>query len=120
MEKEISKFEEMPEALNYLIRKVESLAEKVGAMSCTQKNANEQSEWLDIEALCAYLPTHPAKQTVYTWVNEMSIPFYKSSKKLLFLRSEIDDWLRQGRRKNNEELRHEAAEFIRKKKGGTR
>lgn len=116
MAKTISKFDELPEAINYLINKVESLEQKVKELSST-KDTPEQQEWLDIDGLCQYVPTHPAKQTVYTWVNEKIIPFYKSSKKLLFLRSEIDDWLRQGRRKNNEELKREAEVFITKKKG---
>ena len=116
MGKTISKIDELPEAINYLINKVESLEQKVKEMS-SQKDVPEQQEWLDIDGLCQYLPTRPAKQTVYTWVNEKIIPFYKNSKKLLFLRSEIDDWLRQGRRKNNEELRQEAVAFISKKKG---
>ena len=116
MAKTISKFDELPEAINYLINKVESLEQKVKELGST-KDTPKQQEWLDIDGLCQYVPTHPAKQTVYTWVNEKIIPFYKSSKRLLFLRSEIDDWLRQGRRKNNEELKREAEAFITKKKG---
>ena len=117
MKTKISKLEELPEALNYLMNMVESLEMKVDALRDDPLKTQKEQEWMDIDELCQYLPTHPAKQTVYTWVNEKIIPYYKSSKKLLFLRSEIDDWLRQGRRKNNEELKREAEAFIIRKKG---
>ncbi len=116
MPNQINNLEEMPQALNYLISKVEILEEKVNELS-TKKDAPEPQEWMDIEDLHLYLPTHPAKQTIYGWVSENSIPYYKTSKKLTFRKSEIDEWLKKGRRKSNEDLRREAVEFIYKKKG---
>ena len=87
----------MPQALNYLISKVETLEEKVNELS-TKKDAPDSQEWMDIEDLRLYLPTHPAKQTIYGWVNENSIPYYKTSKKLTFRKSEIDEWIQGSRR----------------------
>ena len=115
----ISNLEEMPQALNYLISKVESLEEMVNELSI-QKDVPEQPEWMNIDDLRQYLPSHPAKQTIYGWVNDKLIPYYKTSKKLSFKKSEIDDWLNQGHRKSTEELQREAGEFItrKKKKGG--
>lgn len=117
MSKQINNLEEMPQALNYLISKVETLEEKVNELS-TKKDAPDSQEWMDIEDLRLYLPTHPAKQTIYGWVNENSIPYYKTSKKLTFRKSEIDEWLKQGRRKCHEDLRREAMEYIYNKKKG--
>ncbi len=111
----ISNLEEMPQALNYLISKVESLEEMVSELSIP-KDAPEQPEWMDIDELRHYLPTHPAKQTIYGWVNDKVIPYYKNSKKLTFKKSEIDKWLHQGRRKSTEDLEREASEFVNSKK----
>ena len=105
----------MPQALNYLISKVESLEEKVNELS-NPKDAPEQPEWMDIDGLRQYIPSHPAKQTIYGWVNDKLIPYYKASKKLTFKKSEIDEWLHQGRRKSSEDLMREAGEFISQKK----
>lgn len=118
MSKQINNLEEMPQALNYLISKVETLEEKVNELS-TKKDAPDSQEWMDIDDLRLYLPTHPAKQTIYGWVNENSIPYYKTSKKLTFRKSEIDEWLKKGRRKCHEDLRKEAMEYIynKRKKG---
>ena len=115
MQKEIARLEEMPQALNYLIYKVETLEGLVNKLSA-KKEVQESQEWMDINQLRQYLPTHPAKQTIYGWVNDKLIPYYKNSKKLTFQKSEIDNWMRQGRRKSNEDLQQEAWEFTQKHK----
>ena len=112
---QIRNLEEMPQALNYLISKVESLEEMVNELNI-KKDVLVQPEWMDIDELRQYLPSHPAKQTIYGWVNDKLIPYYKASKKLTFKKSEIDEWLHQGRRKSSEDLMREAGEFINQKK----
>ena len=52
----ISNLEEMPQALNYLISKVESLEEMVNELS-VQKDVHEQPEWMNIDDLRQYLPS---------------------------------------------------------------
>ena len=106
----ISNLEEMPQALNYLISKVESLEEMVNELSI-QKDVPEQPEWMNIDDLRQYLPSHPAKQTIYGWVNDKLIPYYKTSKKLTFKKSEIDKWLLRTRVKDNTELMEEAQRY---------
>ncbi len=109
---QITNLEEMPQALNYLIKKIEGLEMKVNELN-TKKDVQEQPEWMNIDELRQYLPT---KQTIYGWVNEKLIPYYKKSKKLTFKKSEIDNWMGQGRRKSYEELKREAWDYIQKHK----
>ena len=51
-------------------------------------------QWLNLEELRNYLPDHPAEQTIYGWTSNHTIPFHKKGKKLQFLKSEIDKWLK--------------------------
>ncbi len=88
----VNSLEEMPNALFYLIESVEVLQSKVNALQ--HKQASSSPKWMDIDELCAYLPSHPAKQTVYGWVSTKQIPVHKINKALAFLQSEIDDWLK--------------------------
>ena len=88
----VNSLEEMPNALSYLIESVEVLQTKVNALQ--HKQASNSPKWMDIDELCAYLPSHPAKQTVYGWVSTKQIPVHKINKALAFLQSEIDDWLK--------------------------
>ena len=77
----------------------------------------DPDRWLDLNELCNYLPDKPVKPTVYGWVHSCIIPCHKKGKKLFFLKSEIDSWLRQGRKKTNTEIRTEAEKHINRKRG---
>ena len=71
----VNSLEEMPNALSYLIESVEALQSKVNALQ--NKQASNSPKWMDIDELCAYLPSHPAKQTVYGWVSANKSPYIK-------------------------------------------
>ena len=107
---------EMPRALSYLISKVEALQQDVNNLR-KRERASESPRWMNIDELCAYHPNHPKKQTVYEWVSKKTIPSHKTTKGLMFLQSEIDEWLKSGCQKTEEELTREALEFILSKKG---
>jgi len=79
----------------------------------------EIDRWFDLSELCNYHPDHPTKPTVYGWVNAGSIPVHKGGKKLRFLKSEIDAWLKQGRKKTVSETAAEAEAYINRKKINT-
>ena len=65
--------------------------------------------WLSIDDLCEYIPSHPAKQTVYGWLCWYNIPAYRipgMSKNMMFLQSEIDEWLLKNRVKTSKNIDH--------------
>ena len=74
-------------------------------------------EWSDLNGLIQYLPSHPKPQTVYDWVHKKIIPFHKSpeTKMLTFLKSEVDQWLKSGRRKTQHEKTTLANNYLNKK-----
>lgn len=79
------------------------------------KSSNEDV-WFDLLELCNYLPDKPKRPTVYTWISLGTIPFHKGKKKLRFLKSEIDQWLKMGKVKSNESISHENDLFLTKLK----
>ena len=111
----VNSLEEMPKAISYLIGKVENLQQTVNILRSKQKD-NESPQWMNVDELCAYHPSHPKKQTVYEWVSKKTIPFHKMTKGLMFLKSEIDEWLKGGYQKTEADLVREAQEFILSKK----
>jgi hypothetical protein len=88
-------FETLPKAVSELNRKMDLI------LSQTQLNTKqkEQDKLLTIELLIEHLPEHPAKQTIYGWVNYRTIPYEKYGKRLFFRKSSIDFWLANGRKK---------------------
>ena len=81
------------------------------------KQTIETDRWFDLTELCIYHPDKPQKPTVYGWVNAKSIPVHKGGKKLRFLKSEIDIWLKQGKKKTFEEIDNETEQYFKTKKG---
>ncbi len=66
-----------------------------------QQPASDQ--WLNVQELSEYLPDRPAVATIYEHTANYKIPFHKKSKRLYFLKSEIDEWLHTGRKKTKAE-----------------
>lgn len=110
-------FNDVPKAVAHLINKVDKIETLLSAERQAQP---ETDQWLNLNDLCKYHPDHPAKPTVYAWIGQRSIPYHKKGKKLMFLKSEIDSWLKEGRRKTAAEIQAEAEQFVNNKRGGLR
>jgi len=76
------------------------------AISNTQSKP-EADRWFDIDQLCEYLPGTPSKASIYATVHNRMIPHKKMGKRLAFLKSEIDDWLKSKGRKTIQEIEAE-------------
>jgi hypothetical protein len=64
-------FNDMPQAVAYLINKVERLESLLNAK---QPETQESDRWFNLEELRQYHPDHPAAPTVYAWVGQSLIP----------------------------------------------
>ncbi len=109
-------FEKLPSAVQYLIAKIETIEQ---LLSTQNRVTNVQLDtWMNIDELMEYLPDKPAKATVYGWVSAREIPHNKGKSRLRFLKSEIDKWLSDGKRKTEDELQQEAEVYLKAKKSG--
>lgn len=83
------------------------IADKV--VSRVLKAINERlvanaDKWFTLNELVDYDPEKRAKQTFYGLVSRGAIPYHKRGKKLTFLKSEIDFWLRSASRVSASDL----------------
>ena len=113
MDEEEIKFEDLPRVMSLMINKLTELGQKIDGMNirCMASN-QEPDKWLNLQDLCAYLPNHPAEQTVYGWTSNMKIPFHKTGKHIRFLKSEIDAWLLEDKSKSDKELNEDVTQYI--------
>jgi excisionase family DNA binding protein len=105
------------ELIETRLEKIENLLLDLKA---SQPIPPEPDKWYDITELCNYLPDKPTRATVYGWVHFSLIPNHKTGKKLRFLQSEIDTWLKTGRRKTAAEIQAESDSYCNKKGGEAR
>ena len=108
-------FEDLPKAMSWMMDKLNKLDSKIDGLNNIPQ-IRPADQWMNLKELCEYLPSHPAEQTVYGWTSCHQIPFHKRGKRIMFLKSEIDAWLHDGKRKSQKELADEAAQFIKSKR----
>ena len=108
-------FEQLPKAFSNLTNEVSEIKRLL--LEKSNEQPTETERWFNLTELCTYHPDKPQKPTVYGWVNAKSIPVHKSGKKLRFLKSEIDFWLKKGKKKTFEEIDNETEQYFKTKKG---
>jgi excisionase family DNA binding protein len=106
--------ETLPKAFTNLTYEVSEIKRLLLERSNIQTRESEQ--WFDLNELCQYIPDKPSKSTVYCWVSANQIPYHKGGKKLRFLKSEVDAWLKLGRRKTVVEIESEVDTYLKKSK----
>lgn len=112
-------FDQLPEAVATLLQEVRDLKELV-TDRLNMQPPQPKVEWMDLDQLCAYLPDKPSKATVYGWVCARTIPYHKKTKKLSFLKSEIDAWIIKSGHATADEIRDTALDTFGYRKGGLR
>ena len=111
-EEEQFSFDHLPKILSTLRDDVKEIKDLIIQ---GQNEVQPPDEWLDVKALQAYHPNHPAKKTIYDWVFLTRIPYHKDGKRLRFKRSEIDEWLLRGYHKTDEQLLEDSVDIINSK-----
>ncbi len=105
--------ETLPKAFMHLIDEVREL--KTLLIQKNQEPQTTTDQWFDLNELCNYHPDKPKPATVYGWVFAGKIPVNKGGKKLRFLKSEIDEWLKQGRKMTLAESSLKAEQYLKNK-----
>ena len=113
---EVITFNELPKAVTQLCEDMAFV--KRHLLETNNEHQPDPDCWFDLNELCEYLPDKPAKATVYGWVHNCLIPCHKGQKKLRFLKSEINQWLKTGKQKTVAEISDEADQYLVKKKKG--
>lgn len=105
--------ETLPKAFTQLSNEVSEIKRLL--LEKGNEQPTETDQWFNLNELCEYHPDKPTKPTVYGWVHDGLIPVHKGSKKLRFLKSEIDNWIKQGRKKTLAETALEADQYLKKR-----
>jgi len=75
---------------------VEQLAEQVAerAAALLSDGQGQEERWLTVESAAVYLDCKPRR--LYEFVERRLIPHERDGRRILFLRSELDAWVRAG------------------------
>jgi len=108
-------FEELPNAIMQLIKKVECIEQII--IKKDSPPQHEIDELLSVPQTAEFLRlTIP---TIYSKVSKGELPCMKRSNRIYFSRIELMEYLKAGRKKTVDEIEAEAEKYIQsKKKGG--
>lgn len=109
-------FEKLPSIVAMLAEEIKALREELRQNNATPKA--KPDEMMDLKGLQDFHPEHPAAATIYKWVRNGMIPYYKTGKKLIFKRSEIEAWINDGRQMTDAEIEAEAIDYINRRRTG--
>jgi len=108
-------FDKLPEAVTMLTKEVSDL-KRLLIERQEQPHAEQPEQLLTIQAAADFLSlTVP---TMYSKVSKGELPVMKRGKRLYFSRTELLEYLKDGRKKSNDEIEQEAeANLLNNKKG---
>ena len=86
-------FEQLPQAVSLLIKKVGQLADKVDKVLGKDGQQNDR-RLLALDDVAALLGK--SASTIYAMTSEKRIPYHKRGNKLYFFEDEIIGWIEQG------------------------
>lgn len=113
-------FDQLPEVVGELRDEIAQLKGFIMSNFSALQAPEPPKVWMDLAQLCEYLPDKPSKATVYGWVCARTIPYHKKTKKLSFLKSEIDAWIIKSGHATAEDIRETALDSLGYRKGGLR
>jgi excisionase family DNA binding protein len=119
MEETMTTFEQLPEMMAILLKKVESLETSISEI---KDNIKHYDRLLDVEEASELLKK--SVSTIYRMTHEKDIPHIKQGNRVYFKESELYEWLDKNRREDNhttladieEMMSTQAAAYARKKK----
>lgn len=95
-------FEQLPEAVSQLYEKLEIIEKFIEQLT---NDSAQKEELMTISAASKMLNLSVA--TIYSKVCRREIPVNKQGKQLYFYKSELQEWIKSGRRKTNFEIAKE-------------
>lgn len=96
-EDETINYEELILTIQRPASKIDRLQKQLDAIGSIETSANDEI-WMTLKELQAYLPTHPSESTVRRLIASKRIPSYRSGKRVLVRRSDVDEWLASSKR----------------------
>ncbi|AKD04359.1 helix-turn-helix domain-containing protein [Pontibacter korlensis] len=102
-------FEQLPQAICQLHEKISKLEQLLQE----RQNPQHVEEMFTVEQAAAFL--NLTITTLHRKVSSRQIPSNKSGNRLYFYKSELEAWIKGGRKKTLAELQLEAQEYTRKK-----
>lgn len=93
------------ETIEHRLIRLEELILDIRYSNVESEGSGSKGGFMDINSLRDYLPNNPSKPTIYRWVHQRSIPYFKKGRSLYFEKEAIDNWLRLGAQETLDQIK---------------
>ena len=100
------------EVINARLSNIEDLLLDIKLGPLPAKSTDQDEQFLNIQQAAELL--HLSVPTMYSKVHRNELPYMKRGKRLYFNKSELQAYIKEGRKLTNEELKEQAHEYIKK------
>lgn len=104
------------EVIEARLNNIETLLLDLKHLPKEQGEQPETDELLTVQDTAKFLSL--SVPTVYTLISKGELPVMKRSKRCYFSKSELVNYLKQGRKKTRSEIKEESGSYLAKNKGG--
>ena len=101
-----------------IFEKLENLQESINNLNNQSIEPPPEDDITNVKGAAKILDSTPG--TIYNLVHEMRIPYHKQGKKLYFFKSEILDWIKEGKHKTRGQIIKEVNQKLSEQKRGQR
>jgi excisionase family DNA binding protein len=98
-------FEQLPQAMRLLHEKIDRLEQ----LLATQNTTHDRDAIFNVKEAADFLSL--SVSSLYGKTCRREVPFNKKGKRLYFYKSELEEWVRQGRKKTLAEVQREAIQY---------
>jgi excisionase family DNA binding protein len=113
MIEQVLTFDKLPEAVTMLTKELREL-KRLFIEKQEQPPPLQQEQFFNIQEGAEFL--HLTVPTMYSKVSKGELPYMKRGKRLYFSRTQLMEYLKEGRKKTNAEIEQEAEAFLYNKK----
>jgi excisionase family DNA binding protein len=103
-------FNDLPKAVSEIHNKLENIEQQL--LKITNQSFDEEDALLTVKEAAKLLSL--SVPTIYGLVSRSQLPCLKKGKRLYFLKQELLNWIKSGRKKTVEEIQQEAENYLKK------
>lgn len=99
----------MENPFELILEKLESIEHQLQQLQ-EENKAGISDTIMDMNEICSYIKYQ--KTSIYGLIQKKKIPYIKAGGRILFRKSEIDNWLDKGRRKTKDEINDAVDQYL--------
>tara|TARA_R110002020_G_scaffold474467_2_gene706003 strand:+ start:34 stop:438 length:405 start_codon:yes stop_codon:yes gene_type:complete len=103
---------------NLIFQRLDNIQQSINNLNPRSRDINPEDDITNVKGAAKILDS--TSGTIYNLVHERRIPYHKQGKKLYFFKSELLEWIKNGKHKTREQIAESVNQTLSEQKKGQR